>query len=1101
MCKGRMMQLIICSSALCFLLAAVPGLQAQSYTVYPLRDASGSIISSDAGGDYDLLADGSGNLHMLWSESGYIYYGRVVYSALSGEYYLSGQEYTGVNFYQDGVSSWWTQPRASVRRDGQTVHFVWGETLKHAWRNAQGVWSKETVRSISGVQRCIAPSVVVEDNETVHVLYGYYDGSNGYDPTHLIYQRKPAGGSWSGTMEFDVAGYNQGAEWRNPVMTLDAQGGIHATWCNYMYWTTAYGGAARYRYAPAGTGLEAAATVIIPRAADVDTNGAGNIFVDPTGKVHRTMSTSLVSLDYCSKPSGASGVWAVPSRPSNGLLQTGEDSWAGVTTDSCGRVLVAYGDGADYSNYPYLYLSVLDQGVWTQYTISTSAGLGCFRQPSLVSGAGALFMLWRESSGRLYIATVPDSCGSLTIISPNGGESWAVGESRDIIWNSTGTVGKVNIDYSTNSGATWTSIVSSTANDGLHPWTVPNTPSSTCLLRVQEVDGSPSGTSNAVFSIIEYAAETVTTPTTPTGPASGSIGASYAYVSGGSLSSLGHAVQYKFDWGDGTDSGWLAVGITTASHIWAAVGTYNVRVMARCATHTVNESLWSDACAVMISGGVSDNKYNSPSQYKVLPEVIWAPATGGGTWVSEVQLTDVTGGSQVYVYYNTATGRRGPFLLWDDSTGGALSSKKFDNLLESIDGLDTGTFAYYGTVGSVEFVTQDGSHLLHAAVRELNGNYAKTSSALSLHDANTATTGRAMIVANLSSNATYRSTVGFFNPTVDSLTVEFTLLGNSGAQIGAQFNKTLAGHAFQAFNPFIQAGNPDPGNSYNNVILRVRPTSGAGKLMCFGATANNVSNDPAAHVAVQGTAGYDNGPGSRQILPEVIWAPATGGGTWMSEVQLTDVTGGSQVSVYYNTATGRRGPFLLWNNSGGSALSSIQYDNLLATIDGLDAGTFTYYGTVGSVEFVTQDGSHLLQAAVRELNGNYAKTFSGLNLVEAETADTARTMLVQNLTNNASYRSTVGFFNPTSDSVTVEFTLLNNLGAQIVAKFSKTLAGHAFQAFNPFSEAGVPYPGNSYDNVILRVRPTSGVGSVMCFGATVNNVSNDPAAHLAVQAE
>ena len=452
------------------------------------------------------------------------------------------------------------------------------------------------------------------------------------------------------------------------------------------------------------------------------------------------------------------------------------------------------------------------------------------------------------------------------------------------------------------------------------------------------------------------------------------------------------------------------------------------------------------------------------------------------------------------MYYNTATGRRGPFLLWNNS-GGALSSIKYTNLLQTIDGLDSGTFAYYGTVGAVEFITQDGSHLVQAAVRELNGNYAKTFSALSLHDANTATTGRAMIVANLSSNATYRTTVGFFNPTVDSVTVEFTLLNSSGAQIGAQFSKTLAGHAFQAFDPFTWAGEPYPGSSYESVILRVRPTSGAGKLMCFGATANNVSNDPASHVAVQGTTGYDNGPGSLQVLPEVIWASATGGGTWVSEVQLTDVTGGSQVSVYYNTATGRRGPFLLWNNSAGGALSSRKYDNLLATIDGLDTEVFTYYGTLGSVEFVTQDNSHLLQAAVRELNGNYAKTFSGLNLVEAETADTARAMLVQNVTNNSSYRTTAGFFNPTADTLTVEFTLLNSSGAQIGTQFNKTLAGHAFQAFDPFTWAGVPYPGSSYDNVILRVRPTSGAGAVMCFGATANNASNDPAAHLAVQAE
>ncbi len=515
--------------------------------------------------------------------------------------------------------------------------------------------------------------------------------------------------------------------------------------------------------------------------------------------------------------------------------------------------------------------------------------------------------------------------------------------------------------------------------------------------------------------------------------------------------------------------------------------------------HTVQGAIPASEQAVPLPAS-----YNSPAQHKVLPEVIWAEAWGGGIWQSAVQITDVTGGSQVSVYYNTATGRRGPFLLWDNSAGDALSSVTFANLLETIDGLDTTdpiAFTYYGTVGAVEFVTQDGSHLLHVAARTLNGDFAKTFTALSLHDANMADTSRAMIVCDLSNNVTYRSTSGFFNPTADDVTVEFTLLDGVGAQIGSQFSKMLAGHDFQAFNPFDQAGVPYPAYSYDNIILQVRPTMGSGKVMCFGATANNTANDPAAHVAVQGAVGYDNSPGSLQILPEAIWASATGGGTWESNVQVTDVTGGSQVSVYYNTATGRRGPFLLWDNSVGSAFSSLKYDNLLRVIDAIDAGVFTYYGTVGSVEFVTQDYRHLLHVAARTLNGDYAKTLSGLNLVIAETADTARSMLIQNFTNNDSYRTTCGFFNPTADDVTVEFTLLDGVGAQIGTPFSRTFAGHDFQGFYPFTEAGVPYPGSSFDNVILRVRPTSGAGKVMCFGATANNASNDPAAHLAVQGQ
>jgi hypothetical protein len=221
----------------------------------------------------------------------------------------------------------------------------------------------------------------------------------------------------------------------------------------------------------------------------------------------------------------------------------------------------------------------------------------------------------------------------------------------------------------------------------------------------------------------------------------------------------------------------------------------------------------------------------------------------------------------------------------------------------------------------------------------------------------------------------------------------------------------------------------------------------------------------------------------------------------MSNVQVTDVSGGSIVSVYYNTGTERRGPFQLWNNSGGAALTSAKYDNLLESIDQLDAGAFAYYGTVGSVEFVTQDGSFQLLNAARTLNGNYSKTFPGLKDMPADTVDTSRVMLIQNYTNNAGYRSTCGFYNVSADALTMEFTLLDGSGAQIGSQFSRTLAGYDFQAFNPFIQAGVPYPGNSYDNVILRVRPTSGGGRAMGFGATVDNTSNDPASHLAVQAE
>ena len=196
----------------------------------------------------------------------------------------------------------------------------------------------------------------------------------------------------------------------------------------------------------------------------------------------------------------------------------------------------------------------------------------------------------------------PASGPSITVTSPNGGESLMMGTSHGITWTTTGTVGNVAIQYSLDSGVNWTSIVANTANDGTYSWTVPTvTASSHCLVRIWEnSDRDPADTSDLVFSIVASTTETVSTPSTPSGPTTGVEGAAYTYTTGGSTSSLGHSVQYRFDWGDGSMSTWLPVGTTSAAHTWSGGGTYNIRAMARCSVHYV-QSDWSTAAALTLA--------------------------------------------------------------------------------------------------------------------------------------------------------------------------------------------------------------------------------------------------------------------------------------------------------------------------------------------------------------------------------------------------------------------------------------------------------------------------------------------------------------------
>jgi hypothetical protein len=100
--------------------------------------------------------------------------------------------------------------------------------------------------------------------------------------------------------------------------------------------------------------------------------------------------------------------------------------------------------------------------------------------------------------------------------------------------------------------------------------------------------------------VISAPAEGVTSPSIPTGPASGTTGILYGFFTGGSVSTLGHLVEYQFDWsGNETDlSPW---GDSNQSKTWTQPGTYSVKARARCKTHPEIKSIWSGVLSVNIT--------------------------------------------------------------------------------------------------------------------------------------------------------------------------------------------------------------------------------------------------------------------------------------------------------------------------------------------------------------------------------------------------------------------------------------------------------------------------------------------------------------------
>ena len=140
------------------------------------------------------------------------------------------------------------------------------------------------------------------------------------------------------------------------------------------------------------------------------------------------------------------------------------------------------------------------------------------------------------------------------------------------------------------------------------------------------------------------ASETISTPGTIIGEANPVQNVLYSYTVGASTSSLGHTVEYSFDWGDGTTSSFSTS--TSDSHSWSTTGSKSIVVTARCQTHT----------------GVSNN--NSPGKSVTVSTQLPAPVAGFSG-----DLQPVTGKFSTYNGgYSTGTGLSYSWALSDGRT-------------------------------------------------------------------------------------------------------------------------------------------------------------------------------------------------------------------------------------------------------------------------------------------------------------------------------------------------------------------------------------------------------------------------------------------------
>ena len=99
-------------------------------------------------------------------------------------------------------------------------------------------------------------------------------------------------------------------------------------------------------------------------------------------------------------------------------------------------------------------------------------------------------------------ADASEAASQWVLTSPRTGERWSVGSRHYITWKSprNDAGSRIQIEYSTDSGANWKAVADNARNTGRYLWKVPDSVSTNCFLRIATAEGGPP--TQAQFSIV-----------------------------------------------------------------------------------------------------------------------------------------------------------------------------------------------------------------------------------------------------------------------------------------------------------------------------------------------------------------------------------------------------------------------------------------------------------------------------------------------------------------------------------------------------------------------------------------------------------------------
>ncbi|MCK9426302.1 MAG: T9SS type A sorting domain-containing protein [Ignavibacteriaceae bacterium] len=170
---------------------------------------------------------------------------------------------------------------------------------------------------------------------------------------------------------------------------------------------------------------------------------------------------------------------------------TKQITWTNSSSVTQIKIEYSSDDGANWNTIVNNYPSISGIYNWTVPS-SLSSSTGRIR----ISDAGSSLNIVSTSGQFSFLA--------LTVTSPNGGEIWQTGATKNITWSSSPTIANIKIEYSTNTGQNWFTISASVnASLGTYAWTIDTSIYSNQMsVRISDVTNSViKDSSNSTFSV------------------------------------------------------------------------------------------------------------------------------------------------------------------------------------------------------------------------------------------------------------------------------------------------------------------------------------------------------------------------------------------------------------------------------------------------------------------------------------------------------------------------------------------------------------------------------------------------------------------------